>query len=313
MQRVSVVIPCYNAEEHIGQAIESVLAQTREPLEILVIDDCSSDGSVDVIRSFDGVHLLENPVNMGNGLVRNRAIFEAHGELIAFLDADDVWLPHHLETVAGLLEENQEAAVGFSAVEFFGSREGAWRTRLPESQPADAFWECLRSTAVPQMTAVVRHAVLAEVGGYQQPSPAYRSAPDYDLWLRISRNHLFVATREITARYRWHPSQISQTANDDQIAAVYHSRWNLLQELQREPKDERHRGVAVEIRRCWIEDYMKAYHARDMKQIRLLDEIRLRLFPSMHRPRRVWLRSMIPERFLRSVDSLRGIDGAGAS
>jgi len=313
MSSVSVVIPCFNAEEYIGSAIESALAQTRAPAEVLVIDDRSSDGSVDVIRSFDGVRLLENPVNMGNGLVRNRAIFEAQGDLIAFLDADDVWLPHHLETVAGLLDQYPEAGVGFSAVEFFGGREGTWRTKLPESQPADAFWECLRCTAVPQMTAVVRHAVLAEVGGYQQPSPAYRSAPDYDLWLRISRNHPFVATREVTARYRWHPSQISQTASGEQIAAVYHSRWHLLHELRREPKDERRRGVAVEIRRYWIEDYLQAFHARDMEQLRLLEDIRRRLFPSMHRPRRVWLRSMVPERFLRSLDNLRGVNGAGAS
>lgn len=313
MASVSVCVPCYNAEEYIGDALESVLAQSRTPLEVLVIDDRSTDDSAEAIRRFEGVRLLENPVNMGNGLVRNRAIFEARGDLVAFLDADDVWLPHHLETVVGLLEKFPEAAVGFSAVEFFGSREGTWQTQLPEAQPADAFWECLRHTCVPQMTAVVRRSVLAAVGGYQQPSPAYRSAPDYDLWLRISRNYPFVATRQVTARYRWHPKQISQTANAEQVAAVYHSRWHLLHELRRPPEDERHRGVETRIRRHWIDDYLEAYRARDMERVELLEDIRRRLFPSMHRPQKVWLRSMIPERVMRSIDELRGVNGAEAS
>lgn len=302
MATVSVVVPCYNAEDYIGEALASVRKQTRQPLETLVIDDRSTDGSVDVVRSFEDVRLLENPVNMGNGLVRNRALFEARGDLIAFLDADDVWLPHHLETVVELLERFPEAAVGFSGVEFFGNREGQWRTRLPEGEPADAFWECLRATCVPQMTAVVRSEVLADVGGYQQPSPAYRSAPDYDLWLRLARHHPFVATREVTARYRWHPTQISQTRTAEQLSAVYHSRWLLLHELRRTPEDPRTEEVERRVRQYWSNDYLEAFHARDAERLHLLDDIRRGLFPSMRRPGRVWLRSLIPGQVLEAMD-----------
>lgn len=293
MSTVSVVIPCYNAEEHIGQALRSVEAQTRAPLEILVIDDRSTDGSADVVSSFEGVRLLRNPVNVGNGLVRNRALFEARGDLIAFLDADDEWLPHHLELVAGMLDEFPEAAVGFGAVEFFGDREGTWRTRLPDARPADAFWECLRATCVPQPTAVVRTSALASVGGYRQPSPVFRSAPDYDLWLRLAREQPFVATREVTGRYRWHPSQISQTSSGDQVSAVYESRWLLVHELRRVPGDRDPGAVARAIRDYWSQDYLQAYYSRDAERMRLLDDIRRNFFPAMRRPPKVLVRSLM--------------------
>jgi glycosyltransferase involved in cell wall biosynthesis len=312
LSSISVVIPCYNAEDYVGEALASVRAQTRRPLEVLAIDDGSTDGTADVVGTFEEVRLLRNPVNMGNALVRNRALFEAKGELIAFLDADDVWLPHHLETVAGLLDRFPGAAVGCSGVEFFGSREGHWRPRLPEATPADAFWECLRATGVPQMTAVVRAAVFAAVGGYQQPSPPYRSAPDYDLWLRIARHHPFVATREITARYRWHPKQISQTSNDEQVAAVYHSRWLMLHELEQDAGDDRRDRVEEKVHRYWNEDYRAAFRERDEERMQLLDGIRVRLFPALRRPPGLWLRSAVPMPVLRGLDAWRDGDGAGA-
>lgn len=312
MSTVSVVIPCYNAEDYLGEALASVRAQTRRPLEVLAIDDCSTDGTASVVESFEEVRLLRNSINLGNALVRNRAMFEAKGDLIAFLDADDVWLPHHLETVAGLLDRFPEAAVGFSAVEFFGDREGHWRPPLPEATPVDAFWECLRSTCVPQMTAVVRADALAAVGGYQQPSPPYRSAPDYDLWLRIARHRVFVATRETTARYRWHPQQISQTSSHEQVAAVYHSRWLLLSEMKRDASDDRHARVEANVHRYWIEDYRAAFHARDEERMQLLDEIRTHLLPSLRRPPGLWLRRALPMPVVRGIDAIRDGDEAGS-
>jgi len=296
---ISVVIPCYNAEAFIGEALQSVREQTRQPLEVLVTDDRSTDGSVEVIRSFQEVRLLENPVNLGHGPARNRALREARGDLIAFLDADDVWLPRHLETVAAMLEAHPRAAVAFSAVEHFGSRTGVWLVDLPEGEPTDAFWLCLRATCVPQMSAVVRRDVIGSVGGYRQLSPV---APDYDLWLRISRLHPFVYSRRVTARYRWHPSQISHT-DDAQVEAVYHYRWNFLRELQREEgQGELCRRVLAESRHCWIRDYVNAFRDRDPARLRLLDQLRGRYLPSMRRPLPVLVRSLIPVPLMRGMD-----------
>lgn len=306
MPTVSVVIPCYNGEAFLGEALESVRAQTRQPDEILVVNDGSTDRTPEIARSF-GARLLENSSNMGPSVTRNRALFAVRNEIVAFIDADDLWLPHHLETMLGLLERHPEAGVAFSAVEFFGEREGTWRaSALPDSQPADAFWECLRHNTVPQMSAVARHSALGLVGGWQQPSPVHRSAADYDVWLRMSLHTPFIAVHEVTARYRWHPEQISQTLTDDQIASVYHSRRRVLYELGREPVDERHAEVARKIRQYWIEDYLQAFHARDMERTRILLEVRRSLFPTMELPPKIRLRALVPDALVRSADALRG-------
>lgn len=307
MSTISVVIPCYNGEAYIGQALESVRAQTRQPQEILVINDGSTDRTADVARSFDEVRLLDNSVNMGPSVTRNRALIEARGNTVAFLDADDVWLPHHLETVVGLLEEHPDAGVAFSAVEFFGEREGVWHAaRLPEAEPTDAFWECLRHTTVPQMSVVVRRSSLALVGGWQQPSPIHRTAADYDVWLRLSRHTPFIATHEVTARYRWHPGQISQTLRNDQISSVYYSRRRILYELGRESADDRYGDVAKKIREYWIDDYLQAFHARDLERARVLENLRRWLFPAMRVPGKIRLRSLMPETVIRAFDNVRG-------
>lgn len=307
MSTISVVIPCYNGEAFLGQALESVRAQTREPQEILVIDDGSTDRTADVARSFDEVRLLENSVNMGPSVTRNRALIEARGDTVAFLDADDVWLPYHLETVVGLLEKHQGVGVAFSAVEFFGEREGVWHAgTLPEAEPTDAFWECLRHTLVPQMSVIVRRSALALVGGWQQPSPIHRTAADYDVWLRVSLRTPFIATHEVTARYRWHPGQISQRLRNDQISSVYFSRRRVLYELGREPADDRYEDVAEKIREYWIDDYLEAFHARDLERARVLENLRRWLFPAMHVPRKFRLRALAPEAVIRALDFVRG-------
>lgn len=307
MSTISVVIPCYNGEAYLGGALDSVRAQTRQPQEILVINDGSTDRTADVARSFAGVRVLDNPVNMGPSVARNRALIEAGSTIIAFLDADDVWLPHHLETVVGLLEKHPDAGVAFSAVEFFGEREGVWHAgQLPEAEPTDAFWECLRHNTVPQMSVVVRRSSLALVGGWQQPSPIHRTAADYDVWLRLSLHTPFIATHEVTARYRWHPGQISQNLRNDQISSVYYSRRRILYELGREPADDRYVDAAKRIREYWINDYLQAFHARDLQRARVLDDLRRWLFPAMPVPGKVRLRALAPEAAIRALDFVRG-------
>lgn len=305
MLTISVVIPCFNAEAFIGEALESVDAQTRRPLEVLVVDDASTDGSAAVARSFEGVRLIEHPTNLGNVKARNRALVEARGDVVAFLDADDVWLPHHLETVVAMLEAHPEAAVGFAAVEHFGSRSGVWLVDLPEDEPFDAFQACLEATCVPQMSAVVRRDVLAAVGNFRVREPQ-RSA-DYDLWLRIARRWPFIYTRGVTARYRWHPGQISQTARAEQVQGVYFWRRQLLDELRRDPAaTPPYREVAREIGRCWAREYARVYRARDEKRIRLLEDVRRSWFPSMRRPSGVLVRSLVPMNLMRWLDARRG-------
>ena len=102
---VSVIIPVYNGESYLSEAVESVYAQTIRPLEVIVIDDGSTDGSAAVARSFEDVRFYRQP-NRGAADARNRGTELAHGSFLAFLDADDVWTPQKLRIqMAALLEK----------------------------------------------------------------------------------------------------------------------------------------------------------------------------------------------------------------
>jgi glycosyltransferase involved in cell wall biosynthesis len=109
---ISVVMPCYNAAAYIRDALESALAQAMPVNEIVVVDDGSTDDSVGIVRSFgDRVRLLVQH-NQGASAARNRGIAAACGTLVAFLDADDLWLPHSVATLHAALTPGVDAAVG---------------------------------------------------------------------------------------------------------------------------------------------------------------------------------------------------------
>src|SRR5687768_8248493 len=116
---VSVVIPCHNGEAFLEETLLSVRAQLRQPDEIIVVDDASTDGSAEIARRL-GATCIPTGVNVGLPAARNFGIRHARGSLIALLDADDVWLPDHLRSVVDLLERHPETGVGFGRVRLFG-------------------------------------------------------------------------------------------------------------------------------------------------------------------------------------------------
>ena len=105
---VSVIMPSYNTGAYISESIESVRAQSYGNWELIVVDDCSTDDSVEIIRSFSDprIRLLQNPVNSGAAVSRNYALREAKGDWIAFLDSDDTWVPEKLEMQIRFMENN---------------------------------------------------------------------------------------------------------------------------------------------------------------------------------------------------------------
>ena len=123
-QEISVVIPVYNTEKYLDQAIESVLKQDEKPLEIIVVDDASSDNSVNVAEQFGNkIALLKQPKNSGCGAARNRGIEYAKGKYLAFIDADDLWTNAKLKNQLAYLENNPDIDMVFGMVEQFISPE----------------------------------------------------------------------------------------------------------------------------------------------------------------------------------------------
>ncbi|RLD45745.1 MAG: glycosyltransferase family 2 protein [Bacteroidetes bacterium] len=123
-QEISVVIPVYNTEKYLDQAIESVLKQNEKPLEIIVVDDASSDNSINVAEQFGNkITLLKQPNNNGCGASRNRGIEHANGKYLAFIDADDLWTSGKLKNQLAYLENNPDIDMVFGMVEQFISPE----------------------------------------------------------------------------------------------------------------------------------------------------------------------------------------------
>ena len=105
---VSIIVPSYNCAKYLPDTIGSVLAQTYENWELLIVDDCSTDNTEEVVKSFgdDRIRYLKNEQNSGAALSRNYALREAKGRWIAFLDSDDMWMPEKLEHQIAFMEEN---------------------------------------------------------------------------------------------------------------------------------------------------------------------------------------------------------------
>lgn len=106
---VSIIMPSYNTAKFISETIESVLAQTYTDWELIIVDDCSTDNTDEVVKSFlsdDRIKYIKNEKNSGAAFSRNRALCEAKGKWIAFLDSDDVWLPEKLEKQIAFMEKN---------------------------------------------------------------------------------------------------------------------------------------------------------------------------------------------------------------
>ncbi|MBI1272555.1 MAG: glycosyltransferase [Alphaproteobacteria bacterium] len=120
---ISVVIPSYNQARYLGEAIESVHAQTLQPHEIIVVNDCSTDNTREILARYSDVKAHHKPVNEGLGAARNTGISLAQHEWISFLDSDDVWLPHKLEKQVEALRTAPGAEIAFGLIEQFHSPE----------------------------------------------------------------------------------------------------------------------------------------------------------------------------------------------
>ena len=187
MPKVSVVVPAYNAEGTLGQTLASVLGQTFEDLEVVVVDDGSSDGTADVARAGGDARVrLVQVQNGGVARARNRGVAEAQGELIAFLDSDDVWLSEKLESQVEMMGARNEIGVVFTAARYVDSQMRSIG-EIPALDYADYSEALLLYSVVIAgscSSGMVRRTIVDDVGGFD---PAFSQSADWDFWLRVSR------------------------------------------------------------------------------------------------------------------------------
>jgi glycosyltransferase involved in cell wall biosynthesis len=219
--RVSVVTPAFDAERTIGATVSSVLAQTFRDLELVVVDDGSTDATAPIVEAHSGAVRLVRQENAGVASARNRGIEEAHGELIAFCDADDVLLPEHVEQLVELWDQRGGIVTANS---YWLLPGGIHRSRKRYKggfpKPDDQRQAILEQNFVSPLS-LFPHALVDEIGGFPLER---RRAEDWHFWIRaILAGHRVSLQPKPTALYRWGAESLSadRDAMDDDIEAIY--------------------------------------------------------------------------------------------
>ena len=214
---VSVILPSYNYRRYIGQALDSVMAQTYRNFELLVVDDGSTDGSLDFLRDYQSqypgkmrVLTHEGCRNFGLANTYREALKHASGEVVAFLESDDVWHPRNLEKKMKILEENQEVGVVFSRYRPFGWFRGViyWKiyelanaAGIPMGRPVDLFSVFLKRNPVASFSHfIVRKELLDGI----PPLETMRSNKDWWILAHLSLRTSFYMIPEFLCRWRIH-------------------------------------------------------------------------------------------------------------
>jgi len=205
---VSVILPVYNGEAWIARAIESVLSQTYQRFELIVVDDGSTDGTRRMIDSFGNrLRRVEQP-NRGVYAARNLGVRHARGELIAFIDADDVWLPERLALQVPRMERAEVGLVFGDALHVRpdGQRTSLSCFRVSPPWRGRAASALVRCNFVPTITVLVRRRCLEEIGGFAETEPL---SADYLAWFGIALRHSIDYVEQPIAHYTVRPGSLS--------------------------------------------------------------------------------------------------------
>jgi glycosyltransferase involved in cell wall biosynthesis len=212
---VSVIIPCFNYGQFVGEAIQSVLNQTYPDLEVIVVDDGSTDTTRDVVYSFRDPRIrYVYQENAGENVARNTGIQQARGEFIAFLDADDLWLPQKLEKQLRLFEEDPEVGLAYCLFSYFDSESGNVVGFHKE-------YKCFRGNVLEKLyeknfigspTPVIKRDVFEKTGLFETDD---QSVDDWTLWTKIAFHYKIDYVPEVLAKYRIHIGAMSYRTADE--------------------------------------------------------------------------------------------------
>lgn len=212
MVKVSVVVPAHNAAETVSATLQSVLAQTFQDFELIVVDDGSTDETVSQVEemiqaSAQGQLRLHRFEKAGAATARNRGIELAQGELITFLDADDLWSQDKLADQVAALDRNPEAAIAYSWTDYIDAAGKALYPGGRSRDKGDVLVALFQSNFIENgSNLMVRASALEQVGGFD---PALASVHDWDLWLRLAAQFEFVLVPKAHIFYRLMPESIS--------------------------------------------------------------------------------------------------------
>jgi len=208
---VSVIIPTYNAASYIREAVDSALAQTYQNFEVIVVDDGSTDNTAEVLAPYikEKKIIYIHQENKGLPAARNTAIKASHGEFVALLDSDDIFLPNKLERQVSYLMQHPECGVCYCEFTHFYEEnpKKLFRLNYKYYSGDDVFPNLLRMNFIGPLGVVLRRSEMDRVGLFNE---TYRRSEDWEYWLRLARHGVrFEHLPEVLAKYRMRKTSMS--------------------------------------------------------------------------------------------------------
>lgn len=219
MPLISVVIPVFNGEKTIQKTIESVLNQTFQSFELIIINDGSTDSTFEIVSKIDNPRLkVFSYLNAGLPASRNRGIKQASGEYISFIDADDLWTKDKLELQLKALQGNPEAAVAYSWTHYIDDSGKFLHPGSYISVSGDVYANLLLVNFLENgSNPLIRAQALTEVGGFDE---SLTSAEDWDMWIRLAARYHFAAVPLPQILYRVSTTSMSTNVLKMELATL---------------------------------------------------------------------------------------------
>ena len=222
MMKVSVIVTTFNRAHMVTEAIDSILNQTFEDFELIVVDNCSSDDTEEVIKAYSDERIRYFKHDNGGIIAvnRNYGINQARGEYLAFCDDDDLWLPEKLEKQKLEFEKDSQLGLVCTNAIIFdrnGERGEFFKTRLPDSN--FTFGSLVWVNSVICSSVLVKKSVIDDVG-LMDESPQIFTAEDYELWLRVAQKYRIKYIELPLMKYRTHPGGYKKRS----VAAIERNR-----------------------------------------------------------------------------------------
>lgn len=219
MPKVSIVIPTYNREEYISETIESILNQTYNDFEVIVINDGSTDNTNKKLERFGSKIKLINQSNSERAVSRNNGVKSTTGKYIAFVDSDDLWLENKLEKQVAVLDNSKDIILVYS--QSFRINEKSKKTKAAKRQKegfsGEVFEKLLLRNFIPSPTPVIRRDYFENTPGFQTRYIPYE---DWEYWIRFSLLGKFYFLKEPLAYYRIHKQQSVKLTSAEKIEKV---------------------------------------------------------------------------------------------
>lgn len=224
--KISIVIPTYNQSEYLQEAVESVLNQTYKNIEIIIVDDGSTDNTLGVVRSFDNNKIIYiQQKNKGASSARNTGIKKANGEYIAFLDSDDLWLKNKLRKQIDFIKENPEIGLlGTGCYQMINIGKMIHKKIFPfENKILQK--DLIKYNPFIQSSVMIRKNVFDDIGLYDEK---FKESEDYDLWLRIAQKYKIANLPEALITKRYYEKGLCLSKDSKQLYFVLKAKKNAI-------------------------------------------------------------------------------------